>query len=1176
MIRPTPDHHGKWRLNRWKTKVMAMEMSCLTSVDEDDKDADSKINPLTLLQEPVRMAQESTSCTDSFVKASLKQNTVLDVLSNTDMLSPVGLANGPSLHQATQAHELNSISSEKEEEKSITPLKTVQELDTAGIWGFDVESPENSLDNFDSASDLNWDPHREFMQFLWENHSDSPGEEPKEEVSPSKSQRTRKRKMDMVVMVDPSENLCPDLSSTSSDGSSDAEAQVDSSPVRKVRNSPKLPKPPSSPTGNSSKYPNGTAKAIKEILYKAPARNSHDNSVSHGISPLKGRLTINSHSEMKTSSYPCPKCNLLFRKEYRLLRHMKSHVDLPSISTKPFTCRECGQSFKHSGELIDHMSVHQEKKTRLSEEIKGMNDKKKQDKNAKFFCPQCPFGTACPNTFVQHAKTHEKDKRKFRCDKCSFRTLSQNDLRRHNIMQHTVITVKKQLQSSATETFPCNICSYKAFGKHVFENHLMRRHQLTFDEYTALEQSETDTQPSKELQVRTFKAPVEHTEFTSKISIKDQISSRRARSPDEPSDISDLFKNSKFKRGPKSQLTESKLDKSINVLLSRQNHGKRASEQKKDSNNYSPNAQGSKSGEDNWDESPNMFSVKVEDSAVSKNGPKLILDHSPLKKTPSKRKMSTPYRNTSDQDSCFILPKPLQSPKKVNLEEVSDCDEKDIYQVKNSDGNSHLCDNSIKKEKKHIIYTYSRRMSIRGALQASKRLFEKIKNEEQEQNNPEIKEECIETEVFQETFESHQIPLGESLTDDLSELESGHKNCPYCPAVFESGVGLSNHIRGHLHRVGLSYNARHVVPPEQVASQDRRPRIRRKISAFRRLRKALQAESDTETVKGVHSCPLCGDSFDNRTGQSNHIRGHLKKLGKSCPTKNKSPLLLLRELMRDKRECQRALQILGRRRNHFYYGAAPKLSTANRFTSCQTGFPKSNSVPSIYSDAKPLMPTFSLAEVDSEKGQLESKQDVKNSLTGTTALIGILKKRKCQEDARVKGPSQVARNVLTVSSNSENSSGSRVASSLPNSGSEKGEFNRKVCIHCNATFHSGVSLSNHLRAYAKRKRIALLEGTTIGCKAVRQRSRPGSKKKTLPLPQTPEEMYRLTCRFCDLVFQGPLSVQEDWIKHLQRHIMNTGVPHTGLGMVEVAPLPADPPSPQTDQDGSLPVTHAAS
>ncbi|KAM4552175.1 zinc finger protein 644a [Odontesthes bonariensis] len=1155
---------------------MTTEMSCLTGVDEDDKDADSEINALTLLQEPVRMAQESASCTNSFGKPSLKQNSVLDILSNTDMLSPVGLGNGPSLHQATQAHELNSISSEKEEEKSITPLKTVQEIDPAGIWGFDAESPENSMDNFSSASDHNWDPHKEFMQFLWDNHSESPGEEPKEEVNPPNSQRRRKRKMDMVVMVDPSEDLYPDLSPKSTEESSDAEDQIDSSPVRKVRKSRNLPKSQSSPTGKVSKYPNGTVKAIKEILYKAPTRNSHENSINHGLSPLKGRLTINSHAEGKPSCYPCSKCNLIFKKEYRLHRHMKSHDDPPSVLPKPFICRECGRSFKQSSALIDHMSIHHDKRTRHSEEIKGMNDKKKEDENAKFFCPQCPFGTNCPNTFVQHAKTHEKDKRKFRCDKCSFRTVIENDLRRHNIMQHTVITVKKQIQSDRSEIFPCNICAYKAFSKHIFQNHLLRRHQLTFEEYTAAQDKEKKTQPSKEHQVQTCKVPTQNTELTSKISIKNQISSRRAGSPDGSSDILDLFKNSKIKRGPKSQSTESKLDKSINVLLSRQSHGRKSAVQKKESNTCSTNAQDSKSDKDSYDESPKKLSVKVEDSVVSPNGPKLKMNNSLVKKSPSKRKMSIPYRNTSDQDSCFILPKPLPSPKKVNSEEeIEDCDESDALQVNDSDDNSIFFDDGIKKEKKNIIYTYSRRMSMRGALQASKRLFEKIKTEEQDQTDPEIKEECIETEVFQETFDTHQIPLGESPTDDLSELESERKTCPYCPAVFESGVGLSNHVRGHLHRVGLSYNARHVVPPEQVASQDKRPRIRRKMSALRRLRKALQLESESDTVKGIHSCPLCGDSFDNRTGQSNHIRGHLKKLGKSFSTKNKSPLILLRELMRDKKECQRALQILGKRRNHFQYGAS-KLPTANRFASATTGFSKSLSISSVCTDTKPLMPTFSLSETESEKGQLETKLDVKNSISGTTALIGILKRRKCQEDGRLKASSNMSRNVLAVSSNSEHSSGSTVASSLPNQISEKGEFNRKVCIHCNATFHSGVSLSNHLRAYAKRKRIALLEGTTICCKAVRQRSRPGSKKKTLPLPQTPEEMYRLTCRFCDLVFQGPLSVQEDWIKHLQRHIMNTGVPHTGLGMVEVISSPVEPPTLKTDKDSSLTVTHAAS
>lgn len=195
---------------------------------------------------------------------------------------------------------------------------------------------------------------------------------------------------------------------------------------------------------------------------------------------------------------------------------------------------------------------------------------------------------------------------------------------------------------------------------------------------------------------------------------------------------------------------------------------------------------------------------------------------------------------------------------------------------------------------------------------------------------------------------------------------------------------------------------------------------------------ALQLESNSETVKSIHSCPLCGDSFDNRTGQSNHIRGHLKKLGKSFASKNKSPLLLLRELMRDKKEFQRALQIVGKRRNHFHYGASSKLSSADRFTSSHTGIIKSNSDSSVCTEAKPLIPTFSLAEIESEQRQQETNLDVKNSFSGTTALIGILKKRKCQEDARLKGSSQISRNMITVSSNSEHNSGAKVVSSLPN------------------------------------------------------------------------------------------------------------------------------------------------
>lgn len=208
---------------------------------------------------------------------------------------------------------------------------------------------------------------------------------------------------------------------------------------------------------------------------------------------------------------------------------------------------------------------------------------------------------------------------------------------------------------------------------------------------------------------------------------------------------------------------------------------------------------------------------------------------------------------------------------------------------------------------------------------------------------------------------------------------------------------------------------------------------------------ALQAEADSETMTSIHSCPLCGDSFDNRTGQSNHIRGHLKKIGKGYASKNKSPLLYLRELMRDKKELQRALHILGKRRNRFHYDFSPKFPSAECLTSLPLENDKSSSIPSICTDSRPLMPVFSLADMDSEKDQQETKLDIKNSFSGTTALIGILKKRKCPEDTRLKPSSQISKNIA-VSLNTEYSSGSRVASSLPKSTSGEWFLNAFILL----------------------------------------------------------------------------------------------------------------------------------
>lgn len=53
-----------------------------------------------------------------------------------------------------------------------------------------------------------------------------------------------------------------------------------------------------------------------------------------------------------------------------------------------------------------------------------------------------------------------------------------------------------------------------------------------------------------------------------------------------------------------------------------------------------------------------------------------------------------------------------------------------------------------------------------------------------------------------------------------------------------------------------------------------------------------------------------------------------------------------------------------------------------------------------------------------------------------------------------------------------------------------------------------------------------------------------------------------TCRFCEVEFQGPLSIQEEWVRHLQRHILE-------MNFSKAEPLPEELPAPQAQTAASV-------
>ncbi|XP_069783395.1 protein Wiz-like isoform X6 [Narcine bancroftii] len=114
------------------------------------------------------------------------------------------------------------------------------------------------------------------------------------------------------------------------------------------------------------------------------------------------------------------------------------------------------------------------------------------------------------------------------------------------------------------------------------------------------------------------------------------------------------------------------------------------------------------------------------------------------------------------------------------------------------------------------------------------------------------------------------------------------RECPYCPDKFHTGIGLANHVRGHLKRVGISYNTRHFVSAEEVTA------IEKQFSLQKLKRKALKFRGGV-----VEKCNLCGASFDSRAGMSSHARAHLRELGVVTWSATSSPIDLLNELLQD-------------------------------------------------------------------------------------------------------------------------------------------------------------------------------------------------------------------------------------------------------------------------------------
>lgn len=1122
----------------------------------------------------------------------------------------------------------NSVGSSLKSESTLLSQAEVGEGGDAAVVRDDrgnaVAVISSGTDEFRSGNDTNWDPQKEFIQFLMTN-------EEAVDKSPAHSkvvglEKKRKRKMDVSKITRYTEDGGSD-SCFSDSGRAPGKSKV--LQVDFVGQNEEMQAIDSQNYTLSKVKPesaDGDLEAVdpfQHLVYNAD-KCGEDNSPVHTRTLISNSLKKKceesdsespvTFSTEEPSFYPCTKCNVNFREKKHLHRHMMYHLDGNSHFRhlnvpRPYACRECGRTFRDRNSLLKHMIIHQERRQKLMEEIRELKELQDEGRSARLQCPQCVFGTNCPKTFVQHAKTHEKDKRYYCCEECNFMAVTESELECHRgtahgaavkcpVVSSEVSQRKTQKKTSMKDSvigsskkpapYLCKMCPFTTSARSILKKHMEYLHSPScvdsFGNPLGLDKRKSDSlEESVDVDSTKSSAKQQSSTFPKNSALKQDAKRTSGSSPQ-----SNTF--SKFHKRPHRIQKARKSIAQSGVNACNQNKSPHKNVMIKSSTDQKPKYfhQAPREKPNAKADSGYLYRYKCDNyRTIRKSGDSYPLPlkkevdtlnslhlfssnshnnfisdpHNPDAKRPEnerdhkrvavKRELKTSKESSGGED-LDSYPDFLHKMTVVVLQKLHS-DKNDSYETEDDSpwDNVELGDyttqameedtyGDLTQEHVNLLPLFKSKMEGQGPGDSAALSYDQNDGFYFEYYEDGGTNNFLQDLHDPQHLENSDTPLSKhSSVFHWTDLSLEKKSCPYCPATFETGVGLSNHVRGHLHRAGLSYEARHVVSPEQIATSDKMQHFKRTGTGtpVKRVRKAIEKSETTSE----HTCQLCGGWFDTKIGLSNHVRGHLKRLGKTKWDAHKSPICVLNEMMQNEEKYEKILKALSSRRIIPRPFVAQKLSSDDDFLS-HNGLPLDEYHNGLKTEALSVSASEEeglnfLNECDETKPDLPSGKK-NQSLT----LIELLKSRRLGEE----------RNSAMSPHKIHNQTARK-------------RFVQK-CV---------LPLNEDSPLIYQPQKMDLTMHSAIDCKQKKSRSRSGSKKKMLTLPHGADEVYILRCRFCGLVFRGPLSVQEDWVKHLQRHIVNANLPRTGAGMVEVTSLLKKPAS-ITETSFSLLMAEAAS
>eukprot|EP00076_Gallus_gallus_P035961 XP_025001499.1 protein Wiz isoform X6 [Gallus gallus] len=587
--------------------------------------------------------------------------------------------------------------------------------------------------------------------------------------------------------------------------------------------------------------------------------------------------------------YTCIECSIYFKKKEHLMDHMLQHNRGPGRDQDgdalggqcQFCCSECGWAFGDLASLEQHKRLHQESREKIIEEIQKLNEFPDEGREARLQCPKCIFGTNSSKIFVQHAKMHVKERKDQGAKSLNLYGGGElQDSPVHGMYKHFKPNEHMPLQVQAPPhgkgLSTCMLCSFPAPNENILKEHMKYAHShLSWD---AEVYEEDPNQPG---------------------------TSRDAYSPARPGRFAetDYFGKADQLFPPPHRESASHYDiHSFTVDHPRLNRSNGGS--KKD---YST------SGFHARKAAPYAARHKNLGLSSTKAYSQFALQH--LKKKTAAQHLE------AEGDGLRGHPTGLEEVghKWMFINEVGGV-EGEFSMTTDMDLMEHRVTKpvTIPQAALDLKRTYRDTLRAMDPLVASEEqqqqlrmmvpivLLEEVNPHPKAKKRPRAKP-CKKKAAFpsREFMMEEPLPLDVLLLDsplefddfldsDSPMLKNEERKCPYCPDRFHNGIGLANHVRGHLNRVGVSYNVRHFISAEEVKA------IEQKFSFQKKKKKGI-ANFDPSTFS-LMRCEFCGAGFDTRAGLSSHARAHLRDFGITNWELTISPINILKELLANSAE----------------------------------------------------------------------------------------------------------------------------------------------------------------------------------------------------------------------------------------------------------------------------------